>query len=536
MAKHLHIVLLLSVALLFPAAALTQEQHQSPGLGIISVPLANVHDRPAPKSVLVTQVLMADEVRILEKQDYRFHIVIPGQDNREGWIQQEAVYIPKDKGSRYLNSDRPWIVISSPKAEALILDRTGDHKVPLYAGTRLPVIEKKAGSVKVQFPDRSIAIIDAADVSPLKPSDPVMNTTTPDDIVKTATKFVGVHYLAGGLTAQGMDTRGLIHIVYRIHGYSQGTDRSVLKARRDRVGKKDVQPGDILLFSGESEGLSVGGGRFLSAGKKGSIQLAGLFDKRYANAFQYGVRIIGSEQVDNRIPSQMTADEILLLQAKAAQLPLGERIAYWAGRFIGTPYDPDPLGLYVRSNRIVADEKVDCMYHVFRSAELAESTTPSEAVDKALNLRFRTQGKLVDGLVTNYDERFDYGEDMVFSGKWGRNITPDLGSTKQIEGSRGRDAVDMLPKTALASRTLQNKLRDGDIVFWVKDPKKRAADEIVAHLSIVHIKSGRPYVIHAAGSKDREGAAGGGAVKEVPFSEYVKNMRFIGALVTRFDQ
>src|SRR5512135_1579302 len=429
MKKLPHIIVILCIALLFPTVAFPQEpKNKKNTLGIISVPLANVHEEPLPKSSLVTQVLMADEVRILEKQDYRFHIVIPGQDNREGWIQQEAVSIPKDKGRYYLNSDRPWIVISSPKAEALILDRTGDHKVPLYGGTRLPVIERTAGTVKVQFPDRSIAVLDAVDVAPLKSSDPVTNTTSPDDIVKTAKKFVGVHYLAGGLTAQGMDTRGLIHIVYRIHGYSQGTDRAILKARKDHVARKDVQPGDILLFSGENEGLAVDGGRFLQVAKKGSIQFAGLLDRRHANAFQYGVRVIGAGPADNQIPSQMTADEILLLQAKAAQLPLGSRIAYWAGRFVGTPYDPDPLGLYVRTNRIVADEKVDCMYHIFRSVELAESETPADAVNKALDLRFRTRGTVKDGLVTNYNERFEYGEDMVFSGKWGKNITGELGT------------------------------------------------------------------------------------------------------------
>jgi hypothetical protein len=75
----------------------------------------------------------------------------------------------------------------------------------------------------------------------------------------------------------------------------------------------------------------------------------------------------------------MTADEVLITQAYAAELPLPRRIAYWAGRFIGTPYDPDPLGLYVRTNRIVADEAVDCMYHTFRSAELAMTTTPADA-------------------------------------------------------------------------------------------------------------------------------------------------------------
>ena len=232
----------------------------------------------------------------------------------------------------------------------------------------------------------------------------------------------------------------------------------------------------------------------------------------------------------------MTAEDVLLTQARIAGMPLSRRIAYWAASFIGTPYDPDPLGLYVRTRRIVADEKADCMYHVFRSVELAQSSTPTEAIEKALALRFITQGKIADGLVTNYDQRFEYGEDMVYSGKWGRNITEELGRTMKIPGTRGKDSVNIIPKNVLETRTFQKKLRDGDIIYWVKDPKKRGADEIVGHLAVIHIKSGKAYVIHAAGNKDREGTPGGGVVKEVPFSDYVRSMRFIGAFITRFEQ
>jgi cell wall-associated NlpC family hydrolase len=535
MKKYFQIaVLIIGAALLSPHALSAAETAKNNGIAIISVPLANVHEEPVPKSALVTQVLLGDQVQILEKRDYRYRIAIPDQENREGWIQQEAVYVPKDQGRQYLNPERPWIVISMPKTEALILDKTGDHKVPLYAGTHLPVLEKRTDSYKIQFPDRTVAIIDASDTVPIKPNDPVTNTTTPEEIAKTAKKFMGVRYLAGGAAAQGMDTGGLIHIVYRIHGYLLGTDRTSLRSRGERITKNDLQPGDILLFSGESEGLYLGNGRFLQAARKKNIQLAGLYDRRYANSFQYGLRIIGVQPDQGKTLFQMSAEDVLLTQARIAGMPVSRRIAYWAASFIGTPYDPDPLGLYVRTRRIVADEKADCMYHVFRSVELAQSTTPTEAIEKALTLRFITQGKLADGLVTNYDQRFEYGEDMVYSGKWGRSITEEIGRTIKISGTRGKDPVNIIPKNVLETRTLQKKLKDGDIIYWVKDPKKRGADEIVGHLAVIHIKSGKAYVIHAAGNKDREGTPGGGVVKEVPFSDYVHSMRFIGAFVTRF--
>jgi cell wall-associated NlpC family hydrolase len=535
MKKYIAIVLILYAVLLI-SSSVQAELQQKGSIGIVSAPLANVHKEPLPKSRLETQVLMGDEVGIIDKQDNHYRISIPSQGNLEGWIQQEAVSIPRDKGEHYLNTKRKWIVISAAKADALILDKTGNHKVPLFAGTRLPVLEQTQNGLKVLFPDRSVAIIDATDTIPEKSSDPAVNPTRAEEIVSTAQRFLGVRFLAGGTTAQGIDGKGLISVVYRIHGFPSANGRGEPNEKGKRVSKKDLEPADILIFSGDQEGMYLGNERFMLVPRKGKVQIAGIRDRRYANAFHYGIRIIDAGPDESKQPYQMTADEILLAQARVAQLPLNKRIAYWAARFIGTPYDPDPLGLYVRTNRIVADEKIDCMYHAFRSVELARSTTPRQAIEEALTLRFTTKGKLADGLVTNYDMRYQYGEDMVFSDKWGKNITAVLGTVETIPGSRGRDTVDILPKKVLLTRSVQTQLQDGDILYWVKDPKKRSVEEIVAHLSIVHIKNGKTYLIHAAGDKDHAGRPGGGIVKEVSFEDYVRHMKFIGAFVTRFDQ
>ena len=521
MKKQLFILLFCCVAVLIPVAGFSEEP-TSGDLGIVSAPLANVHEEPVSKSRLETQVLMGDEVRIVEKRDNRYRVTIPSQDNREGWIQQEAVLIPKDKGRSYRNTNRQWVVIATPKAEVLILDKTGDHKVSLYAGTRLPVLQTTEKGYKVQFPDRSVAMIDGSQAVPEKSIDPVVNDTQPGEIAQTAGQFLNVRHLSGGISEQGMDISGLIYLTYRIHGILLSTNLDSFKNKAERISKKNLEPGDILVFMGDGRGLYLGNGRFIQVPNKKAAQLAGINDRRFIKSLQYGLRIIGSTRPEeNKSMAAMTADDILLAQARLARLPLNKRIVAWAGRFIGTPYDTDPLGLYVSTDRIVADEKVDCMYLTFRAVELAQTKTPGEAIDRALNLRFISQGKVADGLVTNYDQRFQYGEDMVMSAKWGRNITAELGATMQIAGSRGKDTVDILPKNVLATQALQKKLQDGDIIYWVKDPKKRVVEEIVAHLSFVHIKSGKPYLIHASGDKDHEGRPGGGVVKEVPFADYV---------------
>src|SRR3990172_3460772 len=113
MKKLISILFPLFIAILLPFVVFGQAPAKGE-LGIVSAPLANVHDEPVSKSRLQTQVLMGDEALILEKRDNRFRVTIPSQENREGWIQQEAVHIPKDKGRSYLNANRQWIVITTP--------------------------------------------------------------------------------------------------------------------------------------------------------------------------------------------------------------------------------------------------------------------------------------------------------------------------------------------------------------------------------------------------------------------------------------
>jgi len=225
-------------------------------------------------------------------------------------------------------------------------------------------------------------------------------------------------------------------------------------------------------------------------------------------------------------------EEIRRMQTDLQGKTTGEKIAFFAERFVGTPYDEDPLGLYVSKAQIVADERVDCMYLTFRSVELALSHSPEEAVQIALDKRFHSQGIFKDGRVTNYDDRFQYGEDMIQSGKWGREITAEIGRTIRIQGSRGRDFWEILPPKEIQQGT--KKIKSGDILFFFTPPGKRKVEEGVGHIGFAKAEKGpggeRIYLIHASGSKNKSGA-----VKKVLLPDYIAKMPFVGVKITRFE-
>lgn len=231
----------------------------------------------------------------------------------------------------------------------------------------------------------------------------------------------------------------------------------------------------------------------------------------------------------------LTESEIKSFQKEISDTRLGERIAFWAEKFVGVPYDPDPLGEYVTKKTIVADERVDCMYLSFRALELAMGRTPGEAVLVALDKRFIKRGILDSGTVMNYDDRFQYGEDMIDSGKWGREITGDIGPLTYIVGTRGRERIGMVSKQTIRSllskkQDSQPALKSGDFVFFIKSPEKRIVEEIVGHIGIIKQEKDGLYLIHAGGKKKK-----GGTVKRVSFYAYVSSMPFVGVRVSRLD-
>ncbi|MBI1811081.1 MAG: hypothetical protein HYR78_03975 [Nitrospirae bacterium] len=152
------------------------------------------------------------------------------------------------------------------------------------------------------------------------------------------------------------------------------------------------------------------------------------------------------------------------------------------------------------------------------------------------------------GNVINYADRFQYGEDMLDSGRWGKEITEQLGKVTEIKGGKkgGKEKVKIISKKELLE--LLNKkggslpLKSGDIIFFIKAVEKRKAGEIVGHIGIVktEVSSQRSavskneeqkeiYLIHAGGFKKK-----GGEVKKVRLYDYINSMPFIGVRVSRF--
>jgi cell wall-associated NlpC family hydrolase len=146
----------------------------------------------------------------------------------------------------------------------VVVARTGQLRVhgrtlTLSYGTRLPLVRWSGESAVVRTPDGQGTVVG------------VENSYRPSSasIIAQAKRFLGVHYLWGGLSAWGFDCSGLIWDVYRAHGLTIPRDADPQFHHGTAVARSALRPGDLLFFGSPSYAdhvsIYVGNDRMLEA-------------------------------------------------------------------------------------------------------------------------------------------------------------------------------------------------------------------------------------------------------------------------------
>ena len=93
-----------------------------------------------------------------------------------------------------------------------------------------------------------------------------------EEIVEYAKQYVGYKYVYGGSSPSGFDCSGFTQYVYKHFGYSLTRTSSSQASNGTAVSKGNMQPGDIICFSGSNGsttvshvGIYIGGGKFVHA-------------------------------------------------------------------------------------------------------------------------------------------------------------------------------------------------------------------------------------------------------------------------------
>jgi cell wall-associated NlpC family hydrolase len=213
--------------------------------------LATTADRVWLDSHVQTQALYGQAVTILAVQGGWAKVAVRDEPDPQdphgypGWLPVRQLAPAYDTSGRY-------VVVRDERTATL---RVGGKTIALSYGTRLPVISGR----RVRTPDGDGVVTGAA--APL----PATNAS----IIAEGKRFLGTHYLWGGLSAWGFDCSGLIWDLYRVHGLTIPRDADPQMHHGTPVGRSQLRPGDLLFFGsrGYADHVSiyVGGGNQLEA-------------------------------------------------------------------------------------------------------------------------------------------------------------------------------------------------------------------------------------------------------------------------------
>jgi hypothetical protein len=181
-----------------------------------------------------------------------------------GWAKVAVVDEPDPQD---VNGYPGWLPISQLARDfdrsgkpVVVLARTGTLRLPgrtlkLSYGTELPSLP----GGRVRSPDG---------IGTLTGTAPPLRATN-SSIIAQAKRFVGTHYLWGGLSSWGFDCSGIIWDVYRAHGRTIPRDADPQFHFGTPVARNALRPGDLLFFGSpsyaEHDAIYLGNGRMLEA-------------------------------------------------------------------------------------------------------------------------------------------------------------------------------------------------------------------------------------------------------------------------------
>lgn len=270
-------------------------------LVMVNEGVGELRREPSHRAEQVSQVVLGTVLTTIGQADQRRWLHVVGPDGYPGWIRSWAVH-PLRGRDREAFEAGPQVEV-----DALVtrVRSRADSRAPgireATLGVRLPRLGRAGRWVRVRLPDGLTGYLPVGDLlidrKTLRP-----RPRTPDliSVVRCASRFLGVPYQWGGVTAKGLDCSGLVQTVFRIHGLLLPRDAQdqFRWAARETVLSREVEqakPGQLVFFGPSDDrighvGISLENGNFLHA--RGRVRINSLlpgtpdFDRGLSRQFR----------------------------------------------------------------------------------------------------------------------------------------------------------------------------------------------------------------------------------------------------------
>jgi cell wall-associated NlpC family hydrolase len=199
----------------------------------------------------LTQLLLGEPALVLEESEgwsrvAGLHQKSSGHDHGyPGWVRTAHLATPVGR------TTGPSAYVTAATATCLL---DGGEQLEVSCGTALWVddtVPGSAASVGVLLPGARRGALPRSAVRLSHKEDAA--GFTPEDLLATARRFLGLRYLWGGTSGWGLDCSGLVHLTYRTHGTLVPRDAFDQAEAVEPVPLDEVLPGDLYFFARPGE-------------------------------------------------------------------------------------------------------------------------------------------------------------------------------------------------------------------------------------------------------------------------------------------
>jgi len=129
----------------------------------------------------------------------------------------------------------------------------------------------------------------------------VNNTsTTSDQVIEYAKKFLGTRYVYGGSSPSGFDCSGFVCYVYKNFGISVNRSSASMASNGVYVAKSNLKSGDLVFFDTNMQGIIshvgiyIGNGQFIqsASGSAMKVIISSLSEANYSRQYVTARRVL----------------------------------------------------------------------------------------------------------------------------------------------------------------------------------------------------------------------------------------------------
>jgi murein DD-endopeptidase / murein LD-carboxypeptidase len=124
--------------------------------------------------------------------------------------------------------------------------------------------------------------------------------TKPNQLIRTARKFIGTPYCMGGTSTRCMDCSGLTSVSFAVHKIAF-PHRSQDQARYGHIilNRNALKPGDLVFFTKSYDtsdyithvGIYIGNGKFIHASTSSGVIISPLENPWWSQRYVFGTRV-----------------------------------------------------------------------------------------------------------------------------------------------------------------------------------------------------------------------------------------------------